>query len=265
MTPTFSLVINHTPWIPERVEAFEAMDRALLFDGKEPVPGKPNYVMHNCADYRGTDWQVSKVKWALDQWRWSAEKPTSHHVFMTDDLHVAPSFWTILRSMVMAAPSRPIGLLSNHPEGPTHFANGHHWYATNSWLVGPAYVLPHDFLVSFLEWFFSLPDGVKPGCKGYANDDSSLNQFITMSGLCTMHPLPTIIEHRHDLASTVGHGDEFSRERLSWRFRRHVIHKSPLEFEWVNYALDEDPTPLMRHFAWWRNPWDAPMLKVGNA
>lgn len=261
MTPTFSLLVNHTPWVPERVVALgEMLDElaptrdtgAGLIRKRQgaihrvfPFPPVVAVRVHE-TDYRAGDedregdhaysraerWQQkAKVDWALEQWRWSAREGmvgtgATHHVFMTDDLNLAPGFWGLLSAMVAAHPDEPIGLLSNHPKGPQLAAQGYSGYRTNSWLVGPAYVLPHDHLVRFLAWFEALPDGrwTEPGTKAYRNDDSSINEWITNGGggeRC-WHPLPTIIEHRSDIGSTVGHGDQYSRERVSWRRgRRH--------------------------------------------
>lgn len=265
--PTFSLVVNHTPWRPERVESLREMldelRRPPAFSDAWGPGNTPLYL--NDADYRGTDWQTSKVQWALDQWTWSAEWNRTHHVFLTDDLHLMPGFWRALSAMVEGCPDNPIGLLSNHPRGPETWSNGHAWYRTNSWLVGPAYVLPHAFLLEFLEYFRALPDGnTAPGMKGWANDDSSINEYVTRSGRWTAHPLPTIIEHRGDLESTVGHGDKYSRERLSWRAIRSVAEEQPGgTFEWVSTICDTDTAALMRP-GHWEGAASSPLLTVGE-
>lgn len=237
MTP-LAICINHTPWRPERVMALGAMLRELgigLSHRHTASIDRMPFLL-NDVDYRARDWQDAKVEWALTQWRWAAQhtETDGHCLFMTDDLHLAPGFLNILGAMIEAHPDTPIGLLSNHPEGPAHFLqSGFHGYRTNSWLVGPAYVLPRRCLVDFLAWFSALPDGRAPGCKGYANDDSSINEWVTKVGRTTWHPIPTIIEHRADLASTVGHGDRYSRERLSWRARRYIDELGSGDFAWA--------------------------------
>jgi hypothetical protein len=260
VTNSFSLVINHTPWVPARVEAIADMALALFDSDRPEIP-----LFVNDIDYRGTDWQVSKVKWALDQWRWSASQPAKWHVFMTDDLHIMPGFWGALDAMTRAiARPVPIGLLSNHPHAYELFRKGAHWYRTNSWLVGPAYVLPHQFLLDFLAYFEALPDGGQPGQKGYANDDSSINEFVTRSGLYSLHPLPTIIEHRGDIGSTVGHGDQHSRERVSWREWRGIIRREG-GWEWVSGALENAPTPAtLASPEYWAGAEMSQMVSVGE-
>jgi hypothetical protein len=251
----FSLVINHTPWVPARVEALAEMRRALATG-----PGFCATFI-NDRDWRNTDWQESKVSWALDQWRWSASQAVTHHVFMTDDLHIMPGFWRALAAMCFQSGEAPIGLLSNHPDIPD--LSGFHWYRTRSWLVGPAYVLPHAFLLRFLAWFEAKPDGhyKTPGTKGYANDDSSINEFVSHEGGYTLHPLPTIIEHRADIGSTVGHGDRHSRERLSWRARRWTEPTEGGGFVWREEV--GETVRALNEPAWWVGAETAPMLKVG--
>lgn len=257
MAPTFSLVVNHTPWREERCSALRDMLLELL-----PLSRGVPFLLHD-DDYRGRDWQQDgKVAWALKQWRWSASQRSTHHVFLTDDLHLAPRWWSCLDALVTACPDRPIGLLSNHPRGPELSAEGFRWYATNSWLVGPAYVLPHEQLVAFLEYFEKLPDGDwrEPGNKAYRNDDSSINEWVTFHGPArTLHPLPTIIEHREDLESTVGHGDEYSRERLSWRWARSGTSAEDQVRNFVEGPIDDVPFWLEKG-----GPAGAPLLEVGG-
>lgn len=252
---TLSLCINHTPWVPERVEALTEMLGELL-----PLPPCTKYYLHNI-DYRGWDWQNGgKLLWMLAQWQWSVAQPVDHHVFLTDDLHIMPGFWNAVHAMLSQSADAPVGLLSNHPEIPS--LTGFHWYRTNSWLTGPGYILPHKFLVGFLEWFAKMPDHphTTPGTKSYQNDDSNINLYVSHLGSYTLHPLPTVIEHRHDLASTVGHGDKFSRERLSWRARRWTEEANG-GFEWK-----EDLSEIVRALnepGWWIGPETSPLLRVG--
>ena len=271
MSATFSLVVNHTPWREERCRAKTEMLVELL-----PLSRGVPFLLHD-TDYRGLDWQQEgKVRWALRQWEWALSTRATHHVFLTDDLRLASRWWACLEAMVEACPDRPIGLLSNHPEAMGLYMRGFSWYATNSWLVGPAYVMPHELLERFVGWFLSLPDGDwrTPGTRAYRNDDSSINEWVTHhGGGRTLHPLPTIIEHRADLESTVGHGDRYSRERLSWRAHRGVRDVDEGRFEWIEQPFtvnemnnSDERDPLWSVDTWKRNggPEAAPLLNVGG-
>lgn len=251
-----STLINHTPWVGRRREALGAMLA-------EFPSYQPNLRIHD-TDYRGRPWQAAKVDWALYQWEWAASQPTTHHLFMTDDLNLAPGFTTILEAMISAHPEDAIGLLSNHPKGPALAAQGCSGYYTNSWLVGPAYVLPKEMLVRFLAWFKTLPDGpyTTPGTKAYRNDDSSFNEWSTHGGGPgrVWHPLPTIVEHRGDIVSTVGHGDRYSRERISWRQIQHPV-EGEAGIRWRQIARTEDLHDMRSPEFWMGHH---PMLAVGG-
>lgn len=266
MKPTFSLIINHTPWRPERVEALVSMSTNVELDWPSPTWGRGRgpFVLHN-TDYRGSDWRAAKVEWMLAQWNWSERQQASHHVFMTDDLHVAPGFWPILSAMVEAAGEAPaIGLLSNHPEGPKLAARQHRWYCTRSWLVGPAYVLSHAALVELLAWRAEDPTRHMPGWQEPYNDDECINAWIAATGQTCLHPLPTIIEHRDDLESVLGHGDQYSRERVSWR-ALHSCRVAPDGLpEWESTGTGFD-LEAMRSVDYWLasgNPAASPLLAV---
>ena len=251
--PAISVAVLHTPWKPERVECLSEMLKS--------IPTTPTRIIRDKMP-EGMAWEEFKTIIALDQWEWSAKQAgCTHHLFLTDDLHMAPDFWRILRAMVTAKPNSIIGLLSNHPKAVELAGNGDVWYRCNSWVVGPAYVVPHELLVGFLAWYKSLPDTNAPGCRRYLNDDSAINEWNTYHGPReSWHPLPTIIEHRDDVASTVGHGDEFSCERVSWRATREVVRVGDA-WEWVSKPALFD-LEGMAHPPYWSRL--APMLTVGG-
>lgn len=244
MKPAISLCMNHTPWRPERVEALRRMLLELV-----PLSRGVPFFLHD-TDYRDEGRRDAEVpgnpkpRWvdfSLAQWRWSASQSVSHHLFMTDDLKLAPHFWELLEGMIAAAPRSILGLLSNHPSAPHLYVQGLSWYRTNAWVVGPCYVVPHEHMVRFLPWAESYR-GAAAG-MGWS-DDSTLNEWITFHGPGeAWHPIPTIISHDRGLLSTwahTGHGDDFSHERINWQ----QIHDELGPHSWENIR-------------------GAPMLRVG--
>ncbi len=253
-----SIAIQHAVWRPERREALRPMLVELL----------ANAIAHPFIGLTITDEKPARMAWsefkthlALRQWRWALEQPDcSHHLFMSDDLHLAPGFLPILNAMVEADPDRIIGLLGNHPKAVDMSAH-HSAYRCNSWVVGPAYLMPRAQLEMFLRWYEGLPDTEEPQCRRWFNDDSAINEWNTKHGRGeSWHPLPTIIEHRHDVESTVGHGDCFSRERVSWREMREVQHHED-GHTWFSRPASFD-LEAMKSADYWRD--NGPMLTVGE-
>ncbi len=251
-----STAIMHTPWKPERVAALEDMKIAL-----RGYPGPRTLISQQKPE--DMSWAEFKTHLALRQWEWSlAQKPqVTHHLFLTDDLNIAPSFWNIIHAMIAAKPNAIIGLLSNHPEGPRLSAEGQRWYRCNSWVVGPAYLVPRGHLEGFLAWYKNLPDTEEPRGRRWFNDDSALNEWNSLHGPHeSWHPLPTIIEHRNDVESTVGHGDKYSRERVSWRETRDC-QECEEGLRWIREPCAFD-LGEMQGDAYWA--FDGPMLNVGG-
>jgi hypothetical protein len=169
-------------------------------------------------------------------------------------------------AMVTAKPASIIGLLSNHPRGPELYAAGEAWYRCNSWVVGPAYVVPRVHLEPFVAWYRALPDDGEAQHRRWFNDDSALNEWNTFHGPGeSWHPLPTPIEHRGDLGSTVGHGDQYSRERVSWRETRGVTLDAVGDLVWGVSPLPERRIGALSPYTY-SEYWDreGPMLPVGG-
>jgi hypothetical protein len=202
MKVSVSLCLNHAPFAHDRVPGMNRMIEHLeLRDGEGP---RGPFWVHDI-DYRkgGTVGKESRVDFTLNQWRWAVKQPTTHHAFATDDLELVPRFWEVLDAILEVAPNDVIGLLSNHPDGPG-LSDRHRFYATNSWVVGPMYVVPHSMLEQLLAW----PDTYKWDARFHGwSDDATLNAWVTFGGPGrTLHPLPTPIEHDPEgLMSTWSH------------------------------------------------------------
>lgn len=266
--PTFSLVITHASWVPERRASFAAMRETLMSSADDADITPVSYLL----DYRKPEelaWDVFKTILYRKSLRWSLEQDVSYHVFLTDDLHIYPRFWESLTAMVTAKPDKIIGLLSNAPGASEVADKGGGWYRCNSWVVGPAYVVPGDRLAAFYGWYCeTLCDDASPpqpgvyGGRRWYDDDSALNEWITHEGPGeSWHPVPTIIEHRVDLPSLVGHGDIYSRERESWRATRKVVIRDGYDWEWRSAPAAWTEASLCNSAFW---DVDGPMLPVGE-
>ena len=250
MSHTFSLVINHAR---HRDDRRKCLVRQLDTLG----PGEPSFfLLNDDPDLKPAG--PTKVAWALRQWEWSRDRPVSHHMFMSDDLDIVPRvFWPALRAMVTTRPNVPMGLLANHPRAVALALAGTHGYFTNSWLVGPCMILPHAMLADFLPWFKALP----PDEQARLNDDSTLNRWVSeRGGGRTWHPLPTIIEHRGDIETTWVSGDQYSRERVSWRQIR-ACFQGPGHWDWRSVPHEWNLEQLTDPEFW---AGDHPLLPVGE-
>lgn len=256
---TFSLSIAHTPWIPERRQNIARMLMDLL-----PLSRGIPYLQHD-KDYRGAPWVDIKHLWALEAWTWHIKQGADHCVMLSDDLAIMPGFWDCLDAMVSKASNVPIGLMSNHPDGPALYEGGYHWYRCNSWLVGPAIVMPRDLLERFVSWYVDwypkLPRGKDAeGYQEWYHDDSSLNEWISkvMRG-CSLHPLPAPIEHQlrigrsHDVNAFPKHAAEW----ISWK---RIWHDNPRRD--VFSELPREVADGMQSPDWWAGANASPMLEV---
>jgi hypothetical protein len=257
VTPSFSVSIAHAPWKPERVECLREMLHELA-----PLSRGVPYLCHD-TDYRGRPWAEVKVDWALKAWRWHLAHDATHCLLMSDDLALAPDFWSILEAMVSEAPHAPIGLMSNHPDGPRVFDSGQHWYRTRSWLVGPAIVIPHADLEKFVPWYErwypTLPPGDLYGQQGFFHDDSSLNEWVSRTGRYSLHPLPAPIEHRLGLGRSHD-AQPFPKHAAEWISWRRVWHANPGRETFSELPRIVQAQMTERPF-WWGEQ-DAPMLPV---
>lgn len=250
----FSLAILHAVQDRRRKHSLVSM----LHDLSPLAAGVPLRIVDEVRP-PGRSWDEWQHEVHPRVWRWSLETAATHHVFMTDDLHIAPNFWAALRAMVAAHPSAILGLLSNHPAGPELARRGAHCYRCNSWLVGPCYVVPRAHLEPFLPWYEAWINTVE---RRHYGDDSALNEWISRCGPGeSWHPLPTLIEHRADLDSTWQSGDKFSRERVSWRAVR-SCRDTGRDLLWTSTDHRFDLEAMTRPEFW---EGSGPMLRVAGA
>jgi hypothetical protein len=254
---TFSLSIDHTPWIASRRENLASMLMDLL-----PLANGIPYLC-NDDDYHGFQWVDIKDTWALKKWRWHIAQGADHAVMLSDDVAVMPRFWDVLGAMVSSAPNSSIGLMSNHPDGPAMLAGGHHWYRCNAWLVGPAIVMPTPMLAEFVSWYEDwyprLPRGRDAeGFQEWYHDDSSINEWINRRGPReSLHPLPAPIEHQLGLGRShdTNPFPKYAAEAISWK---REWHDNPRTFS----EIDRSFADRMTQASWWHGARISPMLEV---
>lgn len=201
--PTIALAIPHTPWIPARVESMTRL-QASLKSGEGP-----------------RHWSIfadreSNRVWSQKLFRWALETGATHLLQLQDDVIVAPRFWSVLRAMIEAQPTRIIGLEASHPLSVVQHQAGRRWYR-DTWLIGVGYVFPRLELHNYVLWCEAHPDLVAS-----TNEDSLISRWAFETKRHIWHPIPTIIDHDIGVPSTYGNDGhhEFSMYRrplVTWR------------------------------------------------
>lgn len=186
--PAFVLAVSHTPWVAARVKSLARMREIL-----RPTENTVGY--HEVTD-RLPNWQWSQRMW---MWAHAEARATgaTHAVFLQDDLDLHPLFWPVLRAAVGAVHNRVISLIANHPYSRRAADRGDGWFLASECL-GSGYVLPAPLLHAFLEWRSHLPTGRLRS----TNEDFLITCWVNATRRRTWHPVPSLIDHRRDIAST---------------------------------------------------------------
>lgn len=201
-----ALAISHTPWVPARVESLGRLVEQLGPLGRTDLPGTEVRVFSD----RAPNWA-----WSEEMWRWGAETQAQHVVFLQDDVIVAPNFFPALHAMLEAVPDQVIGLEAAHPYGKRLALEGHRWYTTGDFLVGPGYVLPRALLGEFLKW---RRDALRPHAVEYITEDTMIGLWCWCTRRRIWHPIPTIIDHDLTIESTYGNGaHKHRRPSVTWK------------------------------------------------
>src|SRR5260221_7385540 len=101
--------------------------------------------------------------------------------------------------MVRGRPDDIIALSCAHPAARTIFMQGKPGYTTTDGLIGIGYIFPQAVLREFLEW---RTNELKKHALERLVDDALINVFAMATGRAIFHPVPTVIDHDLELAST---------------------------------------------------------------
>jgi hypothetical protein len=237
-----SLGISHTPWIPERVESLARL-RATL-------PDPP--AVRVFGD-RAPNWS-----WSESMWRWALETDADYHLFLQDDVTVAPNFWPALQAMLHAVPDEIIGVEAAHPGGRTIARDGGRWYTTADMLIGPGYVMPRESLHAFLEW---RKTSLARGALQAIDEDTMIGVFALATRRRIWHPVPTIIDHDTSVASTYGHDNHKNRRPSVLWTDGDVCGWEPADLEEESWWMDDGAAPpphlgrFYTHSHWLAKQW----------
>lgn len=226
---TVALAIPHAPWVQGRIASLERLKRGL---------GVPAGLAAQLLECKIFDERAHWSVWSEALWTWGAKRGADHLLQLQDDVIPAPDFWPALFAMLEAVPDQIISLHGGHPAFRSLARDGHRW-ATSQWMAGVGYVLPSPALRAFLDW----RNGQNEGFLYQTHEDDLIGAWCAATDRRVWHPLPTIIDHDTDLASTYGAlGND-----------QHM-HRRPT-VTWQGYAAHElcDPT-------WWAVTDDPPVV-----
>lgn len=142
--------------------------------------------------------------WAPRLWAWAADSPSSHAVFLNDDVEVCPDFLQVCGQIGDLLPDDVVCLHAT----PTHPLPVPSWFRSY-WLTGPGYVVPTNRLPSLLkfaaEWahYFTADRKV--------NEDGLIMQWLYSGQTPAYHCVPALVRHNIHLPSTCGHDDHPGR------------------------------------------------------
>lgn len=220
---SFALAIPHTPWIPERVDS---LDR-LLGTLSGAWPSDPH---RRIFKDREPNWS-----WSAKLWRWGLETGATHLLQLQDDVIPAPNFWAALTAMIEACPDQIVSLHGGHPANRLIAHRGGNWTQSKAWMVGVGYVIPRAILDELVKYRATLPDN--PGI----NEDDLIGRFCVLTQRPVYHPIPTIIDHDTDVASTYKNDAHLYRKpTVTWR------DYMPKEIESVSFWKVASEPPLVQ-------------------
>lgn len=198
---TFALGIPHALWKVERQKSLTRLVDSLTMTPREVVD-------HRIFSDRAPNWI-----WSEQMWKWATETDATHFLTLQDDAMVCPDFWGHLSRMVGTMHDQVIGLESIHPKSSE--VEGC-WYTTRDCLVGVGYVVPMRVLQEFLMWRRTL----RKGAFETVTEDTMLGLYCFVNDIPIWHPVPTIIDHDLEIASTYGNDQhKHRRPYVTWKER----------------------------------------------
>jgi hypothetical protein len=176
------VLIAHAAWDPSRREHVARM--------LERIPGA-----EVVASYEREHARV----WARRLWTRAAERG-GPVVCLNDDVDVCDDFLSVCESLVRAAPDRTIALHTTAPVAPSLAMCGERWLESY-WVTGPGYIV-HDYR-ALLAWLDEQPEWLFQS----RNEDNVIMHYQWTIGMPVLHCIPAIVQHRTEIASTLGYDE----------------------------------------------------------
>jgi hypothetical protein len=237
-TPGVALAIIHARHRPERAPLLERLLDQLTLN-YEDSRGWPTLRAWYVEDTKAKHW-VWQAK-TLDFFDRAMPDYVTHALTLQDDVTTVPNFWPWLDALLRGRPNDVICLDCAHPAARQVFIDGKPGYTSADCMVGIGHVLPVEIARDFRRWRL---EEVKQDFLEWQSEDVLLGLFCMARQLRIFSPVPCIIDHDLEVASTNGYeGHLYRRPQVTWR-----------ELERLNESVVkalrlEDP-------AWWAQPVD---------
>ena len=208
-----AIAYAHTPWIEERAAS---MARLMARVKNEQLQTRGGGFL--CHEEKCFNERMPNHLWSDIMWRWALSTGATHALFLQDDVVIAPKFFSILHAMICEPPARDrvVALHLPSPRARDVFREGRtRWVASRDGLVGFAYVMSRAKLEAFLEW---KDTKLAARAAERTSEDSLIDAWALDAGEAILHPVPTIVDHDLELASTYGNDRHTERRPLvTWR------------------------------------------------
>jgi hypothetical protein len=229
---SLAIATAHTPWISDRARSMLRLQEQIAEGRADRGGGFAHW--HEMAFCE----RMPNHVWSELIWRWALETNRTHALFLQDDVILAPRFFRILRAMLVAKPSHVIAF--HVPQGRARDVFRERrlrWVTSLDGLVGWAYLMPKTHLLDFELWRAT---ELRPRAAELTTEDSLLDAWALDRGVKLWHPVPTIVDHDVELASTYGNDRQLERSpTVTWK-------DIPLLFSTNDYDSGRLEEP-----AWW--------------
>lgn len=233
-----ALAIPHLPGIPKRDASFVRL--------KDQLRNRPTY-------YRELTDKAPNNVWSVAMWEWMLTTGADFCLTLQDDVMVAPCFWPALRAMVANLPrgeGQWLGLSGVHPVAKEVARRGHHWYRTQSWIIGWAYGMWRDDLAEFFAWRTSEAGEAYAKRILPAGEDAVINFWLpTIRKGSSWHPTPSICDHDVSIDSSYDNDDHGHRRPwVTWHGYGDELTRP--DFWLVNGKAPQLYPTVAQHMCW---------------
>lgn len=146
---------------------------------------------------------------------------STHQLVLQDDVMVCKDFIPTVQKIIDLLPEEVISLYTPRSAALDLLKKDKHWLVWNT-VGAPALIIPVPLIYRWMRWSEAFTDPTHVG------EDSRLDLYMLAIGKKAWYPIPSIVQHREDLKSTIG--NSFAKGRKSSVFLG--TQQSGLSIDW---------------------------------